>query len=66
MTILPSCRIRKDLVESETAVPIMRKDKQHFIHSNAWREYRYLDDNTFQIFYRDNWWDAYSIDFDFN
>lgn len=59
------CRIRKDLVESKTTVPIMYKDKQRFIHGNAEREYRWKDEDTFEIWFRDKYWQAYSMDFDF-
>jgi hypothetical protein len=59
------CKIRKDLVESETAVPIFYKGKQRFIHGNAKREYRWKDEDTFEIWFRDKYWGAYSIDFEF-
>lgn len=59
------CKIRKDLVENKTAVPIEKKGKERFIHGDAKREYRWEDDDNFQIFFGDSWWDACSIDFDF-
>lgn len=61
---LKLCIIRKDL-QGKEAVPISKKGKERFISGKAKREYRWVDDATFQIFYGDNWWDAYSIDFDF-
>lgn len=62
------CKIRKDLVDSKTAVPIEKIGKKQFIrfiHGDAKREYRWCDDNNFQIFFGDSWWRACSIDFDF-
>jgi hypothetical protein len=58
------CKIRKDLVEQELGVPIQKEGKYITISGSGLREYRW-DGETFQIFYRDNWWDGYSIDFDF-
>jgi hypothetical protein len=62
---LKYCKIRKDLVKSGTAVPIMYKEKQRFIHGDAKREYRWKDEDTFKIWFRDKYWRAYSIDYDF-
>jgi len=66
MPILPSCRIRKNLIESGTAIPIRRNGRrQHFIRGKARREYMWIGNGDFRILYRGRYWDASSIDFEF-
>lgn len=61
------CIIRKDLQSQGLAVPLHKTDSEVFyIKGGAKRTYRWLGDiDSFQVKYRNNWYNAYSIDYDF-
>ena len=55
------CKIRKDLLEKELSIPV----GESFVGTKERFEYRWVDDEQFQIFYEGIWQDAESIDFEF-
>lgn len=54
------CRIRKSILNEGLAVPIGDKHASPSYDL----QYRWKDDETFQVFYLGEWQDAESIDFD--
>jgi hypothetical protein len=61
-TMKKYCRIRKDLVDVWNKVPI---GHNVYISGNKKREYKWVGDCKFFIKYKNEWCEAYSIDFDF-
>lgn len=59
------CTVRKDLLKLGLGVPV----GDFFYYSKEPLPYRWInedsEDETFQVFYRGNWLEAHSIDFDF-
>ena len=55
------CRIRKSILNKGLAVPIGEKHASPSYDL----QYRWVDDECFQVFYLGEWQDAESIDFDF-
>lgn len=62
------CEIREDLRKEKVGVPLTDSEgKTIYYYGNGLREYRWLaDTDGFQIKYRNKWYDAESIDWDFN
>lgn len=62
------CRVRKDLLKDELGVPIFlgQSDKEHHLFTGKKIQYRWLEDTEgFQVKHNGRWYNAYSIDFDF-
>ena len=59
------CTIRKDLESQHLSVTIGDDTVQSFVTGNEELEYRWIDDDTFQVKYKGKWVNANSIDFEF-
>lgn len=68
---LQLCVIRKDLLDQDLSMPIWKgkenkNTKYVYISGSKPRVYRWLKDTSgFQIKHKGQWYNAYSIDFDF-
>ena len=56
-----SARLRNDLLKKGIKVPI----GNIYYYGNEMLNYRWLNDDLFQVYFNFRWMDAYSIDWDF-
>lgn len=54
-------KLRKDLLIKRIGVPI----GNIYFFGNEKLRYRWINNDTFQVFYKSKWLEAYSIDWDF-
>ncbi len=55
------CRVRKDILKKKLSVPI---GNEYYGEAEP-LEYRWVNDVEFEVWYKDKWQSALSIDFDY-
>ena len=59
------CKIREDLYKKNISIPIEKNNKTIYICDKNTYKYKWITDNNFYIKYQNQWYKAYSIDFEF-